>query len=142
MQKRVRGILIENEIITLIKRAKNGEIFYVFPGGGVEKGETEKQALRREMKEELGLDVSVKKFVAEHSFGESKSEEYVNLFYICKKEGGKLGTGCGPEYAPDNGYEGTHEPVQLPFNKIMQLDLRPASIQDLIYKKYLLKKRH
>lgn len=139
MQKRVRGILIEDGKIILIKRTKGAEIFYVFPGGGMEGGETEKQALKREMNEELGLDVSVKEFVAENSFGESKSEEYVNLFYICKKKGGKLGTGCGPEYAPNNGYEGIHEPVQLPLDKIMQLDLRPTSIRDLIYKKYLLK---
>ena len=48
--ERVRGILIENEVITIIKRTRDGETFYVFPGGGVEKGETEEQALKREMK--------------------------------------------------------------------------------------------
>ena len=53
MQKRVRGILIKDGMIALIKRTRDGETFYVFPGGGVEEGETEEQALKREIKEEL-----------------------------------------------------------------------------------------
>ena len=53
MQKRVRRILIKDGMIALIKRTRDGETFYVFPGGGVEEGETEEQALKREIKEEL-----------------------------------------------------------------------------------------
>lgn len=86
--ERVRGILIENEVITIIKRTRDGETFYVFPGGGVEKGETEEQALKREMKEELGLDVLVKELVTKQNFGKPKSKECINFFYICEKKGG------------------------------------------------------
>ena len=136
MQKRVRGILIEDGVITLIKRTRDGEIFYVFPGGGVDEGETDEQALEREIKEELGIDVSVKELVAKQNFGKHKSKECMNFFYVCKVKGGKLGTGCGPEYTPGNGYKGTHKPVQIPISKINKLDLRPAEVRDSIFKKY------
>lgn len=40
-----------------MRRVKNGEEYFVFPGGGVEEGELPEEALEREIKEELTLDV-------------------------------------------------------------------------------------
>ncbi len=37
-----------------------------FPGGGVERGETPEQTVKREFKEEVGLDVRVGRFLAEN----------------------------------------------------------------------------
>lgn len=54
---RVVGVIIKDGKILLIRRVKNGEEYYVFPGGSVEEGETQEEALKREMKEETGLDV-------------------------------------------------------------------------------------
>jgi ADP-ribose pyrophosphatase YjhB (NUDIX family) len=51
MNQRVRGIIIENGKIVLIERVKGDKTYYIFPGGGVEEGETILQALHREMKE-------------------------------------------------------------------------------------------
>ena len=137
MQKRVRGILIKDGMVVLIKRTRDGETFYVFPGGGVEEGETDEDALKREMKEELGIDISVKELIAQQKFGKPKSKECMNFFYICENKGGKLGTGKGPEYTARNGYEGLHEPVELSLNEISKLELRPADVKDLVLKKYL-----
>lgn len=55
---RVAGIIIKDGKILLMRRVKNGEEYFVFPGGGVEEGETQEDALKREIKEEVNLDVN------------------------------------------------------------------------------------
>lgn len=47
----------------LIRRFKNGQKYVVFPGGGIEAGETPEEATIREIKEELSLDAKIDKFL-------------------------------------------------------------------------------
>ena len=54
---RVAGVIIKDGKILLMRRVKNGEEYFVFPGGGVEEDESLEEALEREIKEELGLDI-------------------------------------------------------------------------------------
>lgn len=61
MNKRVSGVIIQDGKILLIRRIRNGEEYYVFPGGGVEENESVEDAMDREIKEELSLDVKKKK---------------------------------------------------------------------------------
>lgn len=49
------GILIENRKL-LVERSR-GKEFFISPGGSVEAGETERQALVRELGEEFGISV-------------------------------------------------------------------------------------
>ena len=57
---RVYGILINdhNEVLLSAER-RNGYSFVKFPGGGLEWGESPPDCLRREFREELGIDVEV-----------------------------------------------------------------------------------
>lgn len=48
----------QNKQILLIHRWKNGEEYFVIPGGGAESGETAVQAAQREILEELGWSLS------------------------------------------------------------------------------------
>ncbi len=73
MQKRGRAILIDKEMVVLIKCVKKDETYYVFPGGGVEDGESLEEALKCEMKEELGVEVLIKKLFLEKT---------TRLFYL------------------------------------------------------------
>jgi len=54
---RVAGIYIENGKILLVKHRKNNREYYLLPGGGQHTGESARDALIREWKEELGLDI-------------------------------------------------------------------------------------
>jgi 8-oxo-dGTP diphosphatase len=51
MIQRAGIILIENGNLAVIKRIREGCIYYVIPGGGMEEGETEMETAVREAEE-------------------------------------------------------------------------------------------
>ena len=62
MIKVVGGVLIKDQHLFLARRAsqlKNFPNLYEFPGGKIEKGETAKEALKRELNEELQIKVNI-----------------------------------------------------------------------------------
>lgn len=57
---RVYGIIInEKDEVLVSDERKYGRSFTKFPGGGLEWGEGQKEALKREIEEELGLDSEI-----------------------------------------------------------------------------------
>lgn len=74
---RVAGVIIKDGKILLMRRIKNGEEYYVFPGGGVEEGESPDEALEREIKEELSLDIKNYEKVFEIENGGIKEAYYL-----------------------------------------------------------------
>ena len=77
-----RGVCVRDGKI-LLCRAKGGATTYL-PGGHVEFGETGREALVREVKEELGVDAGTGEFlgVVENSFQQhGKPHAEVNLVY-------------------------------------------------------------
>lgn len=61
---------------------------YVMPGGHIELGETAEEALKREVKEETGLDIHSLEFIChqEFVFGEGfwKKRHFIFLDYACR----------------------------------------------------------
>lgn len=57
MIKKSAAIIIKNKSILYLR--KRGFLFYILPGGKIEKGESEKQALEREIKEELSSRIKI-----------------------------------------------------------------------------------
>lgn len=57
---RVVGILFDEEGRVLIQRVAEND-FYCLPGGRVELGESSREAVERELEEELGFDVKVER---------------------------------------------------------------------------------
>jgi 8-oxo-dGTP diphosphatase len=56
---RVSAILHWQGRVLLIRQEKPGKEYWMLPGGGVDSGETLIEALRRELREELGIEADV-----------------------------------------------------------------------------------
>ncbi len=60
---RIAGVYTEDDRILLVKHRKAGREYYLLPGGGQKPGESQSDALIREWKEELSLDVEPGEFL-------------------------------------------------------------------------------
>lgn len=103
--------------------------YHVFPGGGLEEGETLEEGTTREIKEEFGIEVKVKEKIYELDNGEINKKEY---FFLCEYISGKLGTGDGPEFNNDPKYadRGSYTPEIVKREEIEKVNLLPYQIRD------------
>lgn len=133
MRTRAGIILIENDKVALIERHRAGLDYFVFPGGGVDEGETPEQAAVREAKEELGVDVSLKQKIAILHFGLS-----TQVYFLAERVGGEFGTGVGEEFTdsnPDDPEEGIYIPIWMPINEMSRHEkIFPQSMAKILLK--------
>ena len=97
MRHRGSCIILKDNEFVLIKRIREGQIYYVFPGGGFEPGETPEEAAKRESYEELGVKVNIQKLFAKVEYMEGS--QYYFLTDIVE---GEIGTGEGEEFTDFN----------------------------------------
>lgn len=95
----VYGLVIEEGKILLSKQWDG----YDFPGGGVEIAETVEEALKREVWEETGIEVSVGEVIhCESSFFKSRHSgkcfHAVLVYFLCRRIGGELSKDNFDEY--------------------------------------------
>jgi len=125
----VRGLVVKNGQVLLIHRFKYGSEYWVVPGGGVEEGESLEVALKREMKEETGLDMIECHFWEVTEGGKGTKQHIFRCKLGCGEE--KLG---GPELmenSPDNQYILTWVEIE----KVLKLE----NVYPEVIKKYLKK---
>lgn len=127
--KRTRAaiLLIEDGQVALIERTREGEVYYLFPGGGVESGESAPQAAEREALEELGLSVEVGSLIAEVSYGGN-----LQLFFAARRLSGVFGSGEGEEMQGDQGKHGTYRALWLPLSSLHEHQIHPQRLIRLI----------
>jgi mutator protein MutT len=111
-----RALIIEDGRVVLIERRRETETYYLFPGGRIEVGETAVEAVAREIKEELGLDVVVGSLVAEVTYNGN-----LQSFFMARVVGGVFGSGSDPEPA-----------VWLPVAGLTAMPVHPAAVALLV----------
>ncbi len=92
----VRAIIFDNDKLAMVYSQTEG--YYKFPGGGIEKNESEIDALIRETKEEVGLEViptSIKEFgmifeKRKSDYKENVIFEHYSKYYIAEVTNNKF----------------------------------------------------
>lgn len=135
MHTSVRGIVNYNDKIVLIHRIKtkdDGTVrdYYVTPGGKIEENEFHEEALRREIKEELGIEIEIKDLCLE--LDDRDYNDSFQYFYNCNYKAGELGTGDGPEFTDKENYKGVFEIVLVDKKEISKLNLVPEKIKEIL----------
>lgn len=88
-QIKVVAAIIKNEYKILATKRGYGEFInmWEFPGGKIEPGETKKQALVREIKEELNIEINVDKFALDIEYQYPNFYLFMSCFMCSIKEG-------------------------------------------------------
>lgn len=87
MLKAVRAIILDNERILVMHRNKFGREYDILVGGGVEIGETPEQALLREIKEEVGVNIADPRLVFLERAGAPYGDQ---LVFLCRYVSGEI----------------------------------------------------
>lgn len=112
---RAVAVIVKNKKILLIHRIKNGKEYYVFPGGAIKKEESSKEAVIREIKEELCLDIKLDKLLFQIE-NQGRQE-----FYFLVKEFSGVPQLGGEEKERMNKNNQYH-PIWVDLDKIKELD--------------------
>lgn len=134
MRIRAGIVLIQDNKVALIERHRAGLHYFIFPGGGVDEGESPEQAAIRETMEELGIEVVIQRKVAEVHLG-PKSRQ---IYFLVERTGGEFGTGTGEEFihsAPDDPRSGAYVPIWMTFDELSQQEnVFPVDVAKLVLK--------
>ncbi len=81
----VRAVVVNDDNLLVMKRKRDGNEFFSFPGGGIEEGEEPEEAVERELLEETSIKATVTKRVYVY-YSERFGKQ---IFFLCKYESGK-----------------------------------------------------
>ena len=132
MRTRAGVVLIEDNKVALIERHRAGLEYFVFPGGGVDDGESPEQGAIREAMEELGVQVGIKQKIIEINFGRTSR----HIYFLVEKLSGEFGSGTGEEYTesdPDHPEEGIYIPMWMAVEELSQYtNVYPAAVANVV----------
>ena len=131
----VRALIAVDDGIVLIHRVKDGREYYVVPGGGVKDGETHEDTVKRELLEELGIEVgnsSLKKLYKLKT--EWDSQINVHYFMFCEYNSSEIGTEKELKFKEDIKTGGTRKVIIV---KLADLDkfkglIKPEGLAEAI----------
>lgn len=127
MRNRAGIILIEGDNLALIERHRGGLHYFIFPGGGMDEGESEEQAAIREAYEELGITVEIKQKAAELTRPSGRQ-----VYFLVQHVAGEFGTGTGEEYGEYDPKYGTYLPLWMPMDEVLKKNVLPRELAEFV----------
>ncbi len=133
MGKAVRAIILENDKMLVMHRDKYGSQYFTLVGGRVNEGETLEQALRREIEEETGLEVTEARLVFTEEYEAPYNSQYI---YLCKVAShGGVAIGEASEEGLMNRLDmNIHTPVWLYTQNFSKVQFRTPALQTALVK--------
>ncbi|MER2170584.1 MAG: NUDIX domain-containing protein [Psychrobacillus psychrodurans] len=118
--------IINNKTVTIEPYnntiAEPNSVYFVFPGGGIENGETPEEGAKREALEELGVEVKVNECLEKIEYNGTQ------YFFLTEIINGTFGTGLGEEYTDKERARGIYLPMWIDINRLSSIDVRPREV--------------
>jgi 8-oxo-dGTP diphosphatase len=124
---RAAAIILFQSHVALIERRRPAETYYLFPGGAVEPGETEHEAVVREVREELGLAVEAGALVAVIEYRGNPQ-----LFYLAALSGDESDAGEPPLLSSPEAEADDFQPLWVRIESLPEMPVHPRIVADLI----------
>lgn len=129
----VRVIIPDGEgRILMVRQTHEGADLWMVPGGGIEDGEYSKEAALREVFEETGLQIKLKRLIWHvEEVSPQRGQRFVN-FFLAEVVGGELILGKDPEF--DETHQVLKEVKFLSRSEIQVLDrVYPECLRDELW---------
>lgn len=126
-------VITDDRKVILIHRIMNEREYWVTPGGKLEGEESYVEAVKRELKEEVGIEVDVHD-VAFNTSSRIDGIKSTQKFFWCTYAGGVIGSGLGSEVqrsTPSN----LHEVVMADFSQAKKMNIVPREVKKIILSK-------
>ncbi|MBN1419834.1 MAG: NUDIX hydrolase [Planctomycetes bacterium] len=124
----VDGILVEEGKLLLIRRGHEpcrGR--FALPGGFIDRDETAREAVVREMREETGLDVEIERFLGFFDDPGRDVRETIALVFVLRRTGGEVRAG---DDAVDFTWADPDDPPPLAFDHARVIAEYRASLRE------------
>jgi mutator protein MutT len=132
-RNRSAGIVAKDGKVLVMHRVNKGDEYWVFPGGGVEAGETPEQAAVREIAEETSIIVTPGRFVYHITW--DTGEE--NFFYLCDYVSGEVHLPMdSEEHQQAKAGDQVYEPMWIDIDRLSSLRLYQLEVRDLFLNDY------
>ncbi|MBB3110261.1 8-oxo-dGTP pyrophosphatase MutT (NUDIX family) [Paenibacillus phyllosphaerae] len=128
-----KAIIIQAGQVLLTKNKDATGYFYIFPGGGQERGETLVQAVKRECMEEIGQDVEVgelahvREYIGKnHEYAEwDGATHQVEFYFQCTLKSSMPGEAIGNGINPDDYQIGVE---WVPLDRLHEYSVYPRAL--------------